>query len=193
MPWFRRCVCVYPPEVCKSLFFVHPHVRRKRGKWRITKENKKARKEWNAKKKLWPHLNQPHNSLVWLTEGPKIEKKCHSRMTAWIRRGEVGAYKGQAYPKVWGQQTGTSPEVFPPPKKLFKTRDLELPFFEGSLPSCSPHSVGYTRTLLHPYFPVANWNLAWLLESDIPHPAAKRVRQKESGKKGTKRVTGESE
>ena len=41
------------------------------------------------------------------------------------------------------------------PEELFKTRDLELPFFEGSLPSCSPHSAGYTRTFLHPYFPVA--------------------------------------
>ena len=41
----------------------------------------------------------------------------------------------------------------PSPEKLFKTRDLELPFFEGSLPSCSPHSLGYTRTSLHPYFP----------------------------------------
>ena len=42
------------------------------------------------------------------------------------------------------------------PEKLFKTRDLELPIFEGSVPSCSPHSVGYTRTSVHPYFPVTN-------------------------------------
>ena len=27
--------------------------------------------------------------------------------------------------------------------------------FEGSLPSCWPHSAGYTRTSLHPYFPQA--------------------------------------
>ena len=39
-------------------------------------------------------------------------------------------------------------------KKIFKTRDLELPIFEGSLPSCSPHSAGYTRTSVQPYFPV---------------------------------------
>ena len=38
------------------------------------------------------------------------------------------------------------------PRTLFKTRDLELPFFEGSLPSCWPHSAGYTRTSVHPYF-----------------------------------------
>ena len=43
----------------------------------------------------------------------------------------------------------------PSPQKLLKTRDPELPFFEGCLPSCSPHSAGYTRTFLHPYFPVA--------------------------------------
>ena len=41
-------------------------------------------------------------------------------------------------------------------QKLFKTRDLELPNFLGSLPSCSPHSAGHTRTSVHPYFPVAN-------------------------------------
>ena len=41
-------------------------------------------------------------------------------------------------------------------QKPFKTRDLELPIFEGSLPSCSPHSAGYTCTSVHPYFPVAN-------------------------------------
>ena len=39
--------------------------------------------------------------------------------------------------------------------KLFKTRELELPNFEGSLPSCSPHSAGYTRTSVHPHFPLA--------------------------------------
>ena len=43
----------------------------------------------------------------------------------------------------------------PSPEDLFKTRDLELPNFQGSLPSCSPHSAGYTRTSVNPYFPVA--------------------------------------
>ena len=37
-------------------------------------------------------------------------------------------------------------QTVPSPEKLFKTRDLELPIFEGSVPSCSPHSAGYTRT-----------------------------------------------
>ena len=41
-------------------------------------------------------------------------------------------------------------QCVPSPEKLFKTRDLELPIFEGSVPSCSPHSAGYTRTSVHP-------------------------------------------
>ena len=45
--------------------------------------------------------------------------------------------------------------MFPPPEKLFTIRDSELPFFEGSLPSCLPHSAGYTRTFVHPYFPIS--------------------------------------
>ena len=44
----------------------------------------------------------------------------------------------------------------PSSEEVFKTRVLELPIFEGSVPSCSPHSAGYTRTSLHPYFPVTN-------------------------------------
>ena len=58
---------------------------------------------------------------------------------------------------VWATSRDESQSV-PSPEKPLKTRDLELPFFEGSLPSCSPHSVGYTRTSLHPYFSVANQN-----------------------------------
>ena len=76
-----------------------------------------------------------------------------------------------ALPKIWGRgcggvkSAGVSQRVretgrdesqsVPSPEKLFKTRDLELPIFEGSVPSCSPHSVGYTRTSVHPYFPFA--------------------------------------
>ena len=43
----------------------------------------------------------------------------------------------------------------PSPKELNKTRNMELPFLEGSLPSCSPHSATYTRTTPHPNFRVA--------------------------------------
>ena len=44
-----------------------------------------------------------------------------------------------------GIPKGLKTKVSPPPEKLFRTRDLELPSFEGSLPSCWLH-------LLHPYF-----------------------------------------
>ena len=47
-------------------------------------------------------------------------------------------------------------QCVPLPEKLFKTRDLEIPIFEGSLPSCSPQSPGYTCTSVPPYFAVAN-------------------------------------
>ena len=50
---------------------------------------------------------------------------------------------------------GDESQSVPSSEKPFKTRDLELPFFEGPLQSCSPHSAGYTRAFLHPYFPVA--------------------------------------
>ena len=50
----------------------------------------------------------------------------------------------------------------PSSEKLFKTRDLELPIFEGSVPSCSPHSAGYTRTSVHPYFPVTKAKMSRL-------------------------------
>ena len=138
-----------------------------------------------------------------------------SRSFSFVRSGEVGAYKVQAYTKVWGWQAGTRPEVFPPQKigsarntvgkstgptwsklvkgaflsrqktakrrptwpswsklaflgptwsKLvpytlshrtprtpeknpFKARGSELPFFEESLPSCSPNFPGHIRTI----------------------------------------------
>ena len=65
----------------------------------------------------------------------------------------MGAYKVQAYPRVRVTGRDESQSV---PEKLIKTRDLELRMFEGSLPRYSPHSAGYTRAFLHPYFPVAN-------------------------------------
>ena len=51
----------------------------------------------------------------------------------------------------------TSPNVFPPQKNSSKQGIWSLPSFEGSLPSCWPHSAGYTCTSLHPYFPVAKF------------------------------------
>ena len=98
------------------------------------------------------------------------------RLSSSFRGGELGGV----------QSTGVSQRVratgrdesqsvpSPEKKKLFKTRDLELPFFEGSLPSCSPHSVGYTCTSLHPCFPVAKcWSFfcrdfVALFSSNVP-------------------------
>ena len=61
----------------------------------------------------------------------------------------MGAYKVQAYPKA-GTESDESQSV-PSPEKLFKTRDLELPFFEGSprIVGCTPWDTPvpfYTRT-----------------------------------------------
>ena len=53
----------------------------------------------------------------------------------------------QAYPKVWGRLEVTSPKVFPP-KKFFKTSDLELPFF-------------VRKRLTHFKF----WNTSWAIFS----------------------------
>ena len=66
----------------------------------------------------------------------------------------------------------------PSPGKLYKARDLELPLFEGSLPSCSPHSMGYTCTFLHPYFPVENvfWVLSGYFQVFFPVLVARAIR-----------------
>ena len=73
-----------------------------------------------------------------------------------LGKGKWGRKKCRRIPKCEGDWQGRVPKCSLPrkKKKLFKTRDLELPIFEGSVPSCSPHSAGYTRTSVHPYFPV---------------------------------------
>ena len=49
----------------------------------------------------------------------------------------MGVDKVQAYPKQGVRETTRDKsQSVPSPEDLFKTRDLELPFFEGSLPSC---------------------------------------------------------
>ena len=70
----------------------------------------------------------------------------------------MGAYKSTGVsPEREGDRKGRVPKCPPAQKKLLKTRDLELPFFLRDLSQVvRPHSVGYTRTSLHPYFPVAN-------------------------------------
>ena len=79
---------------------------------------------------------------------------CRGSVGIKSEEGKWGRTKYRRIPKCEDDKQGRVPKrSLSRKKKLIKTRDLELPFFEGSLPSCSPHSMGYTRTFLHPYFP----------------------------------------
>ena len=77
--------------------------------------------------RLWPESNHSGNSQ---------------------ERGSGGVQSTGVSQRVRATRRDESQSV-PSPEKLFETRDSELPFFEGSLPNCSPHSVDYTRTFLH--------------------------------------------
>ena len=68
--------------------------------------------------------------------------------------GKWGCTKYRRILKSEGDWKGRVPKRSLPRKTLQKS-DLALPFFEGSLPSYSLHSAGYTRTFLHPYFPAS--------------------------------------
>ena len=71
-----------------------------------------------------------------------------SQLQSILGEGKWGCKKCRRIPKREGDWEGPLPKCslrVPSPEKLFKTRDLELPIFQGSLPSCSPT-----------YFPVAN-------------------------------------
>ena len=59
-----------------------------------------------------------------------------------LGEGKWGCQKCRRIPKREGDWQGRVPSVLFP-EKLFKTKDLELPIFAGSLPSCSPHFAGY--------------------------------------------------
>ena len=108
--------------------------------------------------------------------------ECSGVGTPKLGEGKWGRKKYRHIPKCEGDSQGQVPTCSLP-GKLFKTRDLELPIFEGSLPSCSPHSPGYTRTFLHPYFPVANQNSLNLIYQESP--------QQTKPKKGPKRKVHE--
>ena len=98
-------------------------------------------------------------------------------------RGSGGVKSAGVSQSVRETGRGESQSV-PSPDTLFKTRDLELPNFEGSVPSCSPHSAGYTRTSVHPYFPVANFLVAEPLKAfentaqQAPDAPSKRITAK---------------
>ena len=106
---------------------------------------------WNS---LWEHPR--------LRNCPEIRPEV-SRTFLW-GRGSGGVKSAGVSQSV--RETGRDEsQSVPCQEKLLKTRDLELPIFEGSVPSCSPHSAGYTRTSVHPYFPVAN---SWQIERSYP-------------------------
>ena len=87
---------------------------------------------------------------------------CNFYVEALLRLGEGkwGRKKCRRIPKCGGDWQGRVPKCSLP-RKLFKTRDLELPIFEGSVPSCSPHSAGYTRT----YTRTCPWPIRTLLHT----------------------------
>ena len=76
-----------------------------------------------------------------------------ARFESWGRRS--GGVKSAGVSQSVREPGRDESQSVPSPINLFKTRDSELPLFEGSHPSCSPHSAGYTRTSVHPYFPMA--------------------------------------
>ena len=90
----------------------------------------------------------------WITGPSKLHDSKISSQKVFGGRGSGGVKSAGVSQSV--RETGRDEsQSVPSPEELFKTRDLELPIFEGSVPSCSPHSVGYTRTSVHPYFPFA--------------------------------------
>ena len=66
-------------------------------------------------------------------------------------KGEVGGVQSTEVSQSASEIERDDSQRVLSPKKLFKTRDSELPFSEGSLSSCWRHSVGCT-----PYFTEAN-------------------------------------
>ena len=100
------------------------------------------------------HSSQPFSGFQSATSTRRClappENKDQQRT---LEEGEVGEHK--KYRRIPNCEVETSrdeSQCVPSPDKPFKTRDLELPIFKGSLPSCSPHSAGYTCTSVHPYF-----------------------------------------
>ena len=80
-----------------------------------------------------------------------VNKKCL------LGEGKWGRKKCRRIPKREGDWQERVPKRSLHPKTLQNKR-FGAPNVMGSLPSCSPHSVGYTRTSVHPYFPVAKFN-----------------------------------
>ena len=67
------------------------------------------------------NLTWPPRPSPWQPRGIFLSKT--------FRGGEVGAYKVQAYPKVWGRLAGTSPKTFSPSKNSSKREIRSSQFF----------------------------------------------------------------
>ena len=70
-----------------------------------------------------------------------------------LGEGSWGRKKCRRVPKREGDWQGGVPRCALPRKKALQNRDLELPIFQGSVPSCSPHPTGSTRTSGTPVLP----------------------------------------
>ena len=104
-----------------------------------------------------PHFWGPRKKLIhFLGKDAKSDPRKHFRGDSFQERGS-GCVQSAGVSQSVRETSRDESRSVPSPEKLFKTRDLKLPIIEGSLPSCWPHSAGYTRTFLHPYFPVANF------------------------------------
>ena len=117
------------------------------------KECKEGAKELRRVQKS----KQPPKGPVRTKTSPAPESVvfCYRRSFSWGRGS--GGVKSTGISQSVRVTSRDESQSVPSLEKLFKTRELELPNFEGSLPSCSPHSAGYTRTSVHPHFPLANF------------------------------------
>ena len=90
-------------------------------------------------------------------------------------KGKWGCAKYSRTPTRERETGGDEAQSVPSPEKHFKHRIRSSPekkknpqkqgirsshfFLEGCLPSCWPHSAGYTRTFAHPHYPLASFGI----------------------------------
>ena len=95
---------------------------------------------------LRPVIIKPVGQIFEISDSKPTQVRSHS-----LGEGKWGRKSAGVSQSVRETDRDKSQSV-PSPQKRFETKDLELPSFEGSLPSCSPHSAGNTRTSVHPCF-----------------------------------------
>ena len=116
---------------------------------KLREENpRKNNKSERTQEKQQERRRNTKNKVV-----PSLHPKWQAQRAA--KGGGSGGVRSAGVSQSVGETGRDKSQSVPSPEKLFKIRDLELPIFEGSLPSCLPHSARYTRTSVHLYFPVA--------------------------------------